>query len=117
MKKLFCETCNKELDFVYVFGYNFGDRIMEGVSFKVKVVNNKGICIGVHPDSKPYMIQFNWEYWKKQCEDYCNNLDLAQCPICNDEVLVEDEETAASKPKPIFIGKSESILNILNRIK
>ena len=105
MRELFCDNeCNKKLDFVYVHGYDFGDRLMEGVMFKVKVIDGKPECFGLHPDSEPYMTQFNWDYWKKRCNEYCINLDIAQCPHCKEDVLVEDEEMVAARPKPVAIG-------------
>lgn len=112
MRDLFCENCDKKLDFVYVDGYSFGDRLMEGILFKVKVVDNKPECIGVSEDDEPYMTQFNWEHWKKRCEEFCEDLDIATCPNCNYDVLVEDDETAASRPppKPIGLKKAKDIL-------
>jgi len=116
MRSLFCDNkCNKDLNFVYVHGYDFGDRLMEGVMFKVEVVDGKGVCVGLHPDSEPYMAQFNWEHWKKRCEEHCVNIDIAQCPHCGEDVLVEDEETAASRPEPVAINMA-STKDILNDI-
>lgn len=89
MDSLFCDKCNKKLDFVYVDGYFFGDRLMEGVLFKVKMTNDKSDCFGVHSEAEIYMEQFNWGYWKTQCDDFCFNLDIALCPFCQDEVCVE----------------------------
>jgi len=103
MRKLFCDNeCNKKLEFVYVHGYDFGDRLMEDVLFKVEVIDGKGVCIGLHPDSEPYMAQFNWEHWKQRCEMYCVNIDIAQCPHCKEDVLVEDEDI--ERPEPVAIG-------------
>lgn len=103
MRSLFCDNkCNKDLKFVYVHGYDFGDRLMEDVMFKVEVVDGKGLCTGLHPDAEPYMIQFNWDYWKKKCEEHCENIDIAICPFCGEDILVEDEETI--RPKPVAIG-------------
>lgn len=90
MRDLLCDNkCN--IDFIYVNGYDFGDRIMEGVKFKVRVVNGKPECFGMDPDSEPYMVQFDWKYWKQKCEDYCDDIDIAQCPQCKQDILVEDE--------------------------
>lgn len=116
MRLLFCDNkCNKALQYVYVNGYDFGDRLMEGVMFKIEVVDGKAICTGVHSESEPYMIQFDWEHWKKRCEDFCVNADIAQCPHCGEDVLVEDEETAAERPEPVAIGMKPT-KDILNEI-
>ena len=90
MRKLFCDNCQKELDFVYVDGYGFGEAIMDGVVYKVKNTNGKPECIGFEEMYKGYMIQFNWQYWKEMCEAYCKNLDIAACPNCEDDVIVND---------------------------
>jgi hypothetical protein len=49
------------------------------------------------------MEQFNWEHWKKRCEEFCESLDIATCPECEDDVLVEDNKAAINRPKPIAI--------------
>lgn len=116
MRELFCDECNKKLDFIYVHGYDFGDRIMEGVRFKVRVIDSKPECFGLHPDSEPYMVQFDWEHWKKRCEEFCERADLAECPHCGEDVLVEDEETAASRPEPVAINM-KSAKDILGGLK
>jgi hypothetical protein len=115
-EKLFCEECNKELDFVYVHGYDFGDRVMEGVRFKVRITGAEPDCFGVDDDSEAYMIQFNWEHWKKRCEEYCENADIAQCPECRDDVIIEDDETAASRPEPVVV-KVSSAADVLKGLK
>ena len=116
MRELFCDNeCNKNLDFVYVHGYYFGDRLMEGVLFKVRVVDGNTECFGLHPESEPYMTQFNWDYWKARCEEYCINIDIAQCPYCKEDVLVEDEETIAARPEPVAINM-KSAKDILGEI-
>ena len=102
--EIFCECCNKQLEFVYVDGYSFGDRLMEGVMFSVKAIEGKPNCFGCRKEYELYMKQFNWDHWKKQCEDYCDDLDIATCPICGNDVVVEDEETVGNRPKPIAIG-------------
>jgi hypothetical protein len=91
MKILFCEECDKNLDFIYINGYDFGDRLMEGVMFKVKLVNEKYECIGVKENSEPYMAQFNWEHWKKRCEDFVDDYDIATCPECGYDVIINEE--------------------------
>jgi len=89
--KIFCDNCEKELDFVLIDGYLFGDRLLEGVMFKISLSENGRTCIGVDSESEVYMKQLNWKYWKKQCEDFCTEYDLAECPYCGEEVLIEQE--------------------------
>lgn len=89
---IICENCGKELEFVYVDGYAFGDKLMEGVLFKVSLSEEGWLCLGLKAaeDSK-YMEQFNWSYWKSSCLEYCKTVDFVECPICGEEeVLVEE---------------------------
>ena len=83
--KVICDGCGKMLDWIYVDGYSFGDRMMEDVRFKVKLANGKFECLEVEDDAKPYMVQFDWNHWKKECEDFCRRNDIAECPKCGDQ--------------------------------
>lgn len=103
-KILFCEFCNQEIDHVLIHGYDFGDRMMEDVYFKVRSIDGKPECFGVIEDSKAYMKQFNWDHWKERCEEHCKTYDLGTCPTCHDDVVIEDDETTSSKPEPIAIN-------------
>lgn len=115
-KEFFCEECNKQIDYVLIHGYDFGDRMMEDVYFKVRSVDGKPECFGVTEDSEPYMVQFNWKYWKKRCEQHCETYDIGTCPECQDDVIIEDNETAESRPEPISINLT-SAKDILNQFK
>ncbi len=88
--KIICDNCGADLDYVLVDGYAFGDRMMEGVMFRVRLFEDRWICDGVRDEDKAYMSKFDWKYWKSRCEEYCQANDLAQCPLCGEEeVLVE----------------------------
>ena len=102
--ELHCDLCKKDLDFVYVSGYDFGDRLMETVMFKVKIKEGKPHCFGVKAGQEKYMQKFNWEHWKSICEEYCEDLDIASCPTCGDDIVVEDEKTAKNRPEPKAYG-------------
>ena len=91
MTKLFCEHCNEQKDIVFIDGYDFGDRLMEGVKFKVKFSDGKAECIGVEEEAKPYMDQFNWGHWKKRCEEFAESYDVFICIECGDDVYDEDQ--------------------------
>ena len=91
MTKLFCEECNEIPEFVYIDGYNFGDRLMEGVNFKLKFSNKTVECIGVEEQSEVYMKQFNWEYWKERCNLIAKDYDVFTCPKCGEDIYDEDQ--------------------------
>jgi hypothetical protein len=116
MTKLFCETCNEEQDTVFVDGYDFGDKLMEGVKFKVKFIDGKAKCIGVEEDSEPYMKQFDWEHWKKRCEEFAQDYDVFICVKCGDDVYDEDQ-LADDEPKQGIKVELVNPLNVFNGLQ
>ena len=88
IKPFHCETCKQEKSTVLVDGYAFGDRLFDGVMFVVENVNGKPICSGVVEEDKVYFDGENKKKWINECEDYCQDLDVASCPDCNDDIAV-----------------------------
>ena len=117
--KLKCDNCG-EIDHIIVDGYSFGDRLLEGVSFMVKDENGKPKAFGVTPACQDYFDDLNQKKWLGACEDYCEHLDIAQCPKCGDDVVVWGNPVITGiVPKtgtwiPITRG-SDLIKNILER--
>lgn len=95
MAKFVCEKCGK-VDSVLVDGYAFGDRQLEGVIFKVKNVKGKPKVLEVTVGKK-YFETLNKKLWYKACEDYCKQLDLANCSKCDD---YEVEVWGADRRRP-----------------
>ena len=85
--KLNCDNCG-EIDYVLVDGYSFGDRLLEGVDFKVKDQNGIATALGVVEEAMEYFGDLNKNKWLRACEDFCEQLDIAQCPKCGDDVVV-----------------------------
>ncbi len=86
--KFFCENCNCNKPSALINGYTFGDRLMEGVMFKV---NTKGEFIGFNnKHTENYMKQFNMELWKKRCEETAKTYDIFECPDCGDDIYIDD---------------------------
>ena len=107
-----CENCGKDIPYILVHGYGFGDRMLEGVHFKVEDFNGKPHVIGT--DADDYMEDLNKEKWYKICEDYCEGLDLGTCPECGEdkEVPVEwiDEKKVFTAAKPIKIMSFNEVM-------
>lgn len=66
----------------YVDGYLFGDRLLEGVRFKVEVVEVAGesrlVCVGVHTEDEEYISQFsdaNIKQWRQDAVDALADVD------------------------------------------
>lgn len=87
--KLICDNCGN-IDHVLVDGYDFGDRVMEGVMFKVEDKDGKPHAIGVIDSCKEYFEDFNKDTWLRRCEAFCEDLDIAECPNCGGDVEVWD---------------------------
>lgn len=115
--ELNCETCGI-LEHVTVDGYIFGDRLLEGVDFIVKDNNGKPNAIGVTPECQSYFDDLNKKKWLKICEDFCEDLDLATCPKCGDDVVVWGNPiiTGIEPPAPKVIGmmRGTDIANLFN---
>ena len=113
-----------KLKYVLVDGYNFGDRQLEGVYFKVEDRAGKPHVLGVTAECKDYFATLNQTFWFKACERYCRDLDLAQCSKCDrkgdiEEIAVWGNETVTGKPGPkpvaINLGKLPDILGGKNQ--
>jgi hypothetical protein len=94
-----CRKCKKIVDEVNVHGYGFGDRMLEGVMYRVKNVDGKPVLLGIvdgkniiDPKDDAYMHGLNNKHWNELCLEYCEDLDIAACPDCSDDVLVWGEE-------------------------
>ena len=98
-KPFYCLTCKKIVDEVNVHGYNFGDRLLEGVMYRVKNTDGKPKLLGIlgtngkviDPEKDAYMFGLNNSLWNERCIEYCEDLDVAACPVCSDDILVWGE--------------------------
>lgn len=83
-KKLKCDNCG-EIDYVLVDGYDFGDRLLEGVMFEIRIVKGK-YKAQVKKDCASYFDDLNTKKWLSECEFYAEELDVATCPKCDGEI-------------------------------
>ena len=60
----------------YLNGYHFGDRLMEGVSYGVKVNSNGDLETFIPKSSQDYMDDFNCKKWLDRAEEYAKNNDI-----------------------------------------
>lgn len=97
--KLKCVQCGDILE-ALTNGYNFGDRLMEGVMFVIKVKGKKLYSDGVDKTSSSYFEDFNKKKWLKTAGDYVNrllkrgSLDVLVCANDGEEVNVcNDDDT------------------------
>lgn len=113
--KFVCEKQGEmvELPYAYINGYNFGDRLLEGVMFKVEIVGTKFKC-SVTPSSESYMKSLNKKKWVKEAEAYAESEDIfCETERGGEDVWVEDENgkehpQMKSRPKPVAIGMTSA---------
>ena len=89
MKKLFCIDENKELKYTLVDGYGVGDRLLEGVMFRISLVNDKPKAIIDPSYDDEYFEGLNREYWYKILEEDFD-IDDCSCPYCDGEIEIRD---------------------------
>lgn len=112
--KFKCDNCG-DIDEAIIDGYEIGDKILEGVKFKVRK-NDDGSC-NVESvddwDSDPYLIGLNKEYWIDLISKYCENQDIFFCPHCHNDVIPEDmlcEENPGNQGIPVKCSSIQDIL-------
>lgn len=55
-------------------GYDFGDRLLEGVLFEVEFKDNKVVSVKVEEDSKDYFDDLNKTKWLKEAKKYAQSI-------------------------------------------
>lgn len=91
-------------DKVYVDGYHFGDRLMEGVVFEVSISKNNKFKCDVSDDDRAWLTEnFNAPEWLKKCREFCEENDIFySVPPGDDywehECWVVDSETGDEMP-------------------
>lgn len=103
--KFVCSNCGKT-GHVLIDGYAFGDRLLEGVLFKVENRRGKPKCAGV-VEGAEYFKKLNRNMWFKACEAYCRTLEGADCPVCKDEE-VRVWGADLTRPAPVMITMTDA---------
>jgi hypothetical protein len=100
--KLKCEECGNTRTF-QVDGYDFGDRLLEGVMFSVAIREGKLKCIGYPKDG--YTGTLNMDHWMRVCNDYLKDADFVYCKKCNAPVSVQVEKKKKEQklPQPLMV--------------
>ena len=72
MKYLFHSDEVQETDALYMDGYAFGDRLLEGVPFKITIMDGelKAECLD------KYQPGIDWEHWENTCVRYALNFEV-----------------------------------------
>jgi len=85
--KFDCEKCGK-MDEALLNGYDFGERTLEEVWFRVKKHDN-GTC-EVYPEDPKELHGLDQKYWLAQAKDFAEKNDVFTCPSCKGQVVPDD---------------------------
>jgi len=113
-----CKACQKEHEFVLVDGYNWGDRMLEGVMFRV-YDNDGDPQLELHDKSdEAYTRQLNMDYFLKEGKVYIEHEEIYGCPECKFDIeyyknddgvfvgwLTDDSRYACNDPEIEQIAK------------
>lgn len=90
-------------------GYNFADRLLEGVMFQATIQEDGTLKVNVSPDSESYFANFNQEKFLEQALKYANNEDEFYVPGTEENCFAvyetDEEESVAIEATPIAIDK------------
>jgi hypothetical protein len=84
LEKFVCENCGP-LDFAHMDGYGFGDTILEGVTFEVRISEGTTRVNVAAKDAK-YFKTLNERLWLEHALDYAKGTDNLICPTCGRDI-------------------------------
>mgnify|MGYP001605314644 CR=1 FL=1 len=96
-------------------GYNFGDRLLEGVEFIIKIKDGD-LVVSVDKEDKEYLSDLNEKRWLGAAKAYALENDVFEGPNGKELCLMtidgklNYEDTEQPKPTPIKIQKFSDIL-------
>lgn len=90
-KTFTCDTCG-QIDHVLMDGYVFGDRILEGVMFKVM----PDLSVSIAPENAEYFKDLNQKKWLKAAKEHAKENDIATCPKCQGDVDAQPTDQKAT---------------------
>jgi hypothetical protein len=84
-KKINCSECG-DLEFALIDGYAFGERLLEGVLFEIRIVNGAIESRYHEPDDAKALFKTKAEAgkWRKEAEAFVGEMeDSLECPKCH----------------------------------
>jgi hypothetical protein len=102
--KIVCPDCG-EVDHALVNGYAFGDRLLEGVMFKI-TISQRGIVMAesADDDSREYLKDLSANKWTREAVRYAIGCDSLECPTCHEagaEIQSAGQEPELGNPQGI----------------
>jgi hypothetical protein len=114
--KFVCQKNGKQVDLThaYIDGYDIGERLLEGVPFKVELTGRKFKC-STTPGSETYMDSLNKKKWLREARAYAATQDFfMETESGGQEVWVVDEDTGEqhphikATPTPVAVGMTRA---------
>lgn len=79
-----CDNCG-DLEFGLLGGYSVGERILEGVKFKVSFDDDE-LTVETDAGSARYMKNLNERHWLDAAADMAKQADVLACPNCGEDI-------------------------------
>lgn len=98
------------VDYGYVDGYQFGDRLLEGVMFKITVTKQNKLKAEIAPGFEDSLEGLDKKYWLKLAVEHAETVDIfeADSKSSGEDVILYDhsksfdKQIASFESEPIF---------------
>ena len=97
----------EQLDHIIIDGYDFGDRLLEGVMFKVTIVDGKPKAEPASKGDENYLDTLNKEMWLHECEAHVESSVGDEIgSIKGNPIWIEADEgdEVPGRPEPVTVG-------------
>jgi hypothetical protein len=114
MKKNLKFKCDKhgELEYVLIDGYSFGDTLLEGVMFEIRIFKGK-MKAKVESGAEEYMENLNERKWIKAAEASAIEEEEFLCPKCGGHIYSVKNPLFEEGPSgPVVSVKMSSLADV-----
>jgi hypothetical protein len=93
MREIYCPTDKKVIPYGLFDGYSVGDRLLEGVLFRVSFDAEDKTHVIIDTAHADYFEQFNAEMWYKEVREHIDaDGDILECPNCHDDAEIRTKK-------------------------
>lgn len=97
----------RPVDVAIIDGYSVGDRLLDGVKFEVRIVDDEFV-VNVCPRFESYFDKLNTKMWLEKIAEYCHTVDVFESNgeyevVWYDDALPLDQHPARFLGKPIIV--------------
>jgi len=105
-----------DIDHVLINGYHFGDRLLEGVYFKV-TIKDEEFKVVLAEGEEHYCKQLDMKHWVKEGHEFVKDYDIGECPHCREDVALEDYDPETAPTIVDTPAKAFSLGELLTKAK